>query len=312
MKKVLALLGVGALLALGAVAAPALAATPESSCTTVTHTTNEGWSNLAADDVTATGGTAAVEADGVRITTGGPADKISAYWSLTPPLDLSAMTKFTLASATTAGLPPSGQMVWDPLNDGAWHGTLVWETSYQGPMTAPYEMADGKWWSTKAVGTLAANDPKTLPELLILFPDTKISKYGINVGAGGPASSSLVHKVKFAAGECIRTHMWDLPPVATPSATPTGTPTPNPVATTPPATQLPTTPATSAPAETTAPAATTSTTNTQAAVVPISEETSLPVTGGSAPLWFGIFGALLLALGTGMLVWYRRRVGYQE
>lgn len=323
MKKVLALLGVGALLALGAIAAPALAAT-SGGCVTTNHVSVGTWSNAsAANPAVSTSGTIALTANGVRIVTPDADGKAYGYLPLDPALPLADVTAFYFNSLrnVATGVEPSGQFGFDADGNGTWDGTLAWETVYQTGFAASavgtavdYQMASNAsvWWVSKTVGTLPAHTTKTWAELKVLFPAAKLQYYGLNLGAGNAGADFTVNNLVLKSGECHRKDRWALPVVVVPSATPTPTPTVNPVATTPAATQPPTTPATSAPAETTAPAATTSTTNTQAAVVPISEETSLPVTGSRAATWFGVSGGLLLLLGTGMLLWYRRRVQYQE
>lgn len=78
--------------------------------------------------------------------------------------------------------------------------TLVWEA---GPGTDAADgtvhekLQEGLWWSTQNIDGAKDRVPATLEAIAAANPDATVEHYGVSVGTGSPATSTLVDAVQF-------------------------------------------------------------------------------------------------------------------
>jgi len=297
-RRILAVVAVLAATGLAATAAPA-GATWTPPCPIATHDTVSPFVHLAADGTTQTNGTHTLLTNGVRIVTPDAAAKVYGYLPLSPEVKLTDITAAGFANSNTSGWLPSYQFGLKV--NGAWGGTLAWESTYQpAGLAGVGDVLHGGasvWYITKSFPALGytAHTAKTWAEIVALLPaDTTATYYGLNQGAGGIADNT-VNTLKLATKTTCKVHKWgtvyapkspsgstSATPSASTSATPSNAVTPGPSAS---ATPIVTAPTTTPPAMVGA---------------------SLPVTGPGVGIIAGV-GLLLVVAGAAGIYFSRRR-----
>ncbi|WP_305093882.1 hypothetical protein [Prescottella sp. R16] len=80
--------------------------------------------------------------------------------------------------------------------------TLVWEATYNGGADATTgvtnaALEDGLWWSTSNIAGAQNRVPVSLASIAAANPDAVVDHYGVGIGTGAAATSTLVDEVTF-------------------------------------------------------------------------------------------------------------------
>jgi LPXTG-motif cell wall-anchored protein len=266
-----------ALTAIAVTAAPSVA-TGGNECAGIKHSDTKPFVNRNAADTANTNGTFTLTANGVKIVTPDNDAKVYGYFELTPALPLTGIQAAGFSNINGSGLLPSYQFGLSV--NGAWGGTLAWESTYQPAgyqnPTDVLHSGNSKWYITKDHPGYTHHTVKTWDELVALLPEgSSAIYYGINQGAGGIATNT-VNNVKLKTKTWCKNHTWTdyVSPSASASAS---------------ASVKPSTSATATHATPTSSAA-----------------PSLPVTGVNAG-GVALLGGGLAAAGAGLFLAFRRR-----
>lgn len=79
--------------------------------------------------------------------------------------------------------------------------TLVWEADENAADTTKggvhADLEDGKWWSTSNIAGAKNRERVSLAEIAAANPNAVVDHYGVSIGTGAEATSTLVDAVKF-------------------------------------------------------------------------------------------------------------------